>query len=86
MKHSIFVGFCQLVPLTCDFLHLSKIEAGVVDENGVIWSTGPRATISVRSYDENIQRQQQQQQQQMRARAQQSSSNQQLHYTQGTHA
>ncbi|BFZ07532.1 hypothetical protein BsWGS_10571 [Bradybaena similaris] len=84
--HNDYFMTSFVLPFPVLGVHAAKIEAGVVDENGVIWSTGPRATISVRSYDENIQRQQQQQQQQMRARAQQSSSNQQLHYAQGTHA
>ena len=54
---------------SCQFLlafpvagfHLVAIEAAVVDENGVEWKTGPRASLSVKSYDEGVQRQQQQQ-------------------------
>ena len=42
-------------------IHAVSIEAAVVDENGVEWRTGPRAALSVKSYDEAVQRQQQQQ-------------------------
>lgn len=42
-------------------IHLVSIEAAVVDENGVEWRTGPKASLSVKSYDEAVQRQQQQQ-------------------------
>ncbi|CAG5118380.1 unnamed protein product [Candidula unifasciata] len=85
--HNDYFMTSFVLPFPVLGIHTAKIEAGVVDENGVIWNTGPRATVSVRSYDENIQRQQQQQHQQLRAaaRAQQTSSSQQMHYAQGTH-
>ena len=38
-----------------------------VDSDGFVWKTGPRATISVKSYDEQLQRQQQQQQRNLQA-------------------
>ena len=63
-------------------LHTITIDAAVVDENGVEWRTGPRASLSVKSYDEAMQRQQhhqyaaqRQQQQQQRALAAAASAN-----------
>ena len=51
-----------------------NIEVAVLDKQGVLWNTGPRTSMLVKSYDEAVQRQQQQQyaahRQQMRATGQ----------------
>lgn len=41
--------------------HQVALEAAVVDEDDVVWTTGPRDTVTVKSYDEAVQRQKQQQ-------------------------
>ena len=41
--------------------HEVTVEAAVVDDNDVVWTTGPRDTVAVKSYDEAVHRQLQQQ-------------------------
>lgn len=33
-------------------MHLVRIDTAVQDEKGILWNTGPSATLNVRSYDE----------------------------------
>lgn len=53
--------------------HTVYVDCAVLDENGVMWRTGPKMSITVKSYDEAAHRQQQQQyaaaKQQQRAQA-----------------
>jgi len=42
-------------------VHQVAVEAAVVDEDAAVWTTGPRDTVTVKSYDEAVQRQKQQQ-------------------------
>uniref|UniRef100_A0A0B6ZER7 Integrator complex subunit 7 C-terminal domain-containing protein n=2 Tax=Arion vulgaris TaxID=1028688 RepID=A0A0B6ZER7_9EUPU len=79
--HNDYFSTSFVLPFSVLGIHTTKVEAGVVDENGVVWNTGPRSTVTVRSYDESIQRQQQQ----IRSRAQQASSSQQMHHAQEIH-
>ncbi len=50
--------------------HTVTVDTSVIDEEGYCWKTGPKLTLSVRSYDERAQqreREKQQQQQQQQA-------------------
>ncbi|XP_064622387.1 integrator complex subunit 7-like [Lineus longissimus] len=39
-------------------LHMIYIEASIIDENGLLWKTGPRTTLMIKSWDDNLQKQQ----------------------------
>ncbi|CAL1526762.1 unnamed protein product [Lymnaea stagnalis] len=62
--HNDYFSTSFVLPFSILGIHVVKVEAGVVDENGVGWSTGPRTSVTVKSYDDSILRQQQ-----IRARA-----------------
>uniref|UniRef100_A0A2C9JPR4 Integrator complex subunit 7 n=1 Tax=Biomphalaria glabrata TaxID=6526 RepID=A0A2C9JPR4_BIOGL len=66
--HNDYFSTSFVLPFSVLGIHVAKVEAGVIDENGVFWNTGPCTSVTVKSYDDNIQRQQQ-----IRARAQQQS-------------
>ncbi|RUS76425.1 hypothetical protein EGW08_015816, partial [Elysia chlorotica] len=80
--HNDYFSTSFILPFPALGIHTAKVDAGVVDENGVIWNTGPTTTITIKSHDDSILRQQQQQQQQMRARVHglQPSTSQQSHF------
>ncbi|KAH9499613.1 Integrator complex subunit 7 [Bulinus truncatus] len=72
--HNDYFSTSFVLPFSVNGIHVARVEAGVVDENGVIWNTGPRASLTIKSYDDNVR------QQQMRSRTQQqSTSSQQIH-------
>ncbi|KAK6183079.1 hypothetical protein SNE40_010625 [Patella caerulea] len=54
--------FCVnfLLPFPALGIHGITIEAAIIDENGATWNTGPKETLTVKSYDDMILRQQQQ--------------------------
>ncbi|XP_059168675.1 integrator complex subunit 7-like [Physella acuta] len=84
--HNDYFSTSFVLPFPVLGIHVAKVEASVVDENGVTWNTGPRTSLTVKSYDDSLQRQQQQQQ--MRARTQQQPSTslgQQNHFAPPTH-
>ncbi|GFN82837.1 integrator complex subunit 7, partial [Plakobranchus ocellatus] len=85
--HNDYFMTSFILPFPVLGIHTAKVDAGVVDENGVTWNTGPSTTITIKSYDDSILRQQQQQQQQQlraRVQAQQASTSQQSHYIKTT--
>ncbi|XP_041351587.1 integrator complex subunit 7-like [Gigantopelta aegis] len=48
-------------------IHSVIIEAAVLDSSGATWKTGPRTSLTIKSFDESLQRQQQQARYQARA-------------------
>jgi len=42
-------------------VYVVNVRTAIVDADGIEWNTGPKMTVSVKSYDEAVQRQQQQQ-------------------------
>ncbi|XP_012943601.1 integrator complex subunit 7, partial [Aplysia californica] len=59
--HNDYFTTSFVLPFPVLGIHMAKVEASVVDENGVTWNTGPKTSVMVKSYDDNLQRQQQQQ-------------------------
>ncbi|GFS17814.1 integrator complex subunit 7-like [Elysia marginata] len=78
--HNDYFMTSFILPFPALGIHTAKVDAGVVDENGVTWNTGPSTTITIKSYDDSTLRQQQQQQMRARAHGIQASTSQQSHY------
>jgi len=57
--HNDYFSTSFVLPFHVLGVHTVKVEASVVDENGVGWCTGPRTSLMVKSYDDNQRREQQ---------------------------
>ena len=54
--HNEYFSTSFILPFHVLGLHSVLLEAAIVDKNGACWRTGPRATLSVKSYDDSMHR------------------------------
>ncbi|KAK7492311.1 hypothetical protein BaRGS_00016408 [Batillaria attramentaria] len=54
--HNEYFSTSFVLPFPTLGVHSMLLEAAIVDETGACWKTGPRTTLSVKSYDDSIQR------------------------------
>ncbi|XP_076441558.1 integrator complex subunit 7-like isoform X2 [Babylonia areolata] len=53
--HNEYFSTNFVLPFPVLGLHSVLVEAAIVDENGACWKTGPRTTLSVKSYNDALQ-------------------------------
>ncbi|XP_048259682.1 integrator complex subunit 7-like [Haliotis rufescens] len=58
--HNDYFSVNFLLPFPVLGIHTVTIDASIVDISGAVWQTGPKAMLTIKSYDEVLQRQQQQ--------------------------
>jgi hypothetical protein len=55
--HNEYFSTSFILPFPILGIHSVVMDAAIVDESGATWRTGPRASLTVKSYDDALPRQ-----------------------------